>query len=256
MNSAAVGMVSTLHVTSDAYLHHLPTTIPQLQTLYRFLAVVATPQSDPRTLLWLEGAGVVVARVGSAEIGSSRRAALQLGLDQGDAGHIHYCDFDRLLHWQMHCPDELQQVVTAQIPLADYSAIGRTEAALATHPPVQIACETLTNRVCSHTLGRSMDVTAGSNGTSIAAAAHIVAHSSEVTNATDCEWPLLIDNHPALSLQFIATDGLSFETATFFGEGVYAQADSAENWGKRVQLARESVDAVLRLDQRGAKVST
>ena len=91
-----------------------------------------------------------------------------------------------------------------------------------------------------------MDVTAGSNGTSLAGATTILAHSIEPTNATDCEWPLIVANQPEMQVQFIETDGLAFETATFFGDEVFAAADSAENWAKRVQLARESVEASLR----------
>lgn len=223
-----------------------------LTQLYQYMAVVATPQTAKETLAPLRQAGADVWDDGDGQIGKNRRWALAAGVERGGTPFYHYCDFDRLLHWAWHEPEELERVTQQQVPRAGYTAIGRTEAAFASHPPVQQELEGMTNEVFSFIVGEEMDVTAGSSGCSRAAARMLVQRSIETSNATDAEWPMIIRQHTRLGVQQIRVEGLAFETATFHGNGVYETAHTADNWAQRARLARASVAAAIRVARQEA----
>ncbi|MFW6063138.1 MAG: hypothetical protein ACOC9V_03090 [Chloroflexota bacterium] len=243
-------LISTLHDPEGRMARFLPDSLPFLVKLYQFMLVVATPATAADTTDRLREAGVRVHGDGNEHVGENRRRALSRALQREQDVVYHYCDFDRLLHWTEHHRSELQQVVTRDLWKADYVALGRTEAAFASHPAVQRELESVTNRVFSFAFGREMDVTAGSCGISRTAAKFLVQHSTEMSNATDTEWPMLIGQRAGLPVSYVATQGLEFETATFYGPDVFEEAHSADNWARRARLARHSIEAVLRLSDR------
>ena len=226
-----------------------------LAQLYQVMAVVATLETAGETLELLREAGAAVWDDGDGQIGKNRRRALAAGMEQGETAFFHYCDFDRLLHWALHHPHELERVAAQEIPQADYTAIGRTAGAFASHPPAQQELERMTNEVVSFILGEEMDVTAGSSGVSRAAARALVTDSVEKSNATDAEWPIIVRRQPEMRVRHIRVQGLAFETATFYGEGVYSRADTANNWAHRARLARESIAAAIRLARHEAEAA-
>lgn len=245
----AIALISTLHDPQANMAPFLPICLPFLPHLYQAVEVVATPTTSPLTLALLTDGGVAVTIDGNEHIGLNRRQALARGLAHRPVTHCHYCDFDRLLFWLLHQPDELRQILSQEIPKADYLAIGRTPTAFASHPHVQQELEGLTNDFFSGLIGGcQMDVTAGSCALSRPAGQYLVQHSREVSNATDTEWPMLVHLAPAgFRLAYLAVEGLAFETALFHGPQIYDQADLPTNWAKRARLARESIMAALRL---------
>ena len=265
-HTSKIALIATLHDPAGRMVPFLSSSLPLITELYHSARIIGTPASAAETLTGLEEAGLHVDRDGTAQIGANRRRLLARALGEGDTAFFHYCDFDRLLYWATHHPGELRRVVTEVIPRADYTALGRTPAAFASHPPVQRACEELTNDVFaflfqttgphrgiagSERPGEKMDVTAGSCGISRAAARRLVAESREPTNATDAEWPMLVAHADGLTVAFARTEGLAFETATFFGASAYAEANTADNWQKRVALAHNSIAAAIRVSRRG-----
>ncbi len=248
------GLVATLHDPAGRMLPFLESALPQLRRLYAAMDVVATAGTDSRMVDVLRRSEARVSTDGSAEIGANRRQALAGGMAREGADFLHYCDLDRLLHWACHYPDELRATVSEAIPAADYLVLGRTPAAFAGHPAAQRESEWLTNRVFSHTFGVEMDVTAGSCGLSRRAASAILRCSQEPTNATDTEWPMIISRlAPAdFTLAYLQVQGLEYETATFYGPEAFTAANTPDNWARRLTLARESIEAVLRLSRHPA----
>lgn len=246
----STAVITTLHDPQGKIAPFLAQCAGDLAKLYSCFIVVATPATSDATLAALIDVGAIVTKTATRNVGESRRRALQLGVEQSQLTHFHYCDLDRLVHWWLHYPDELCQIA-AEIELqAGYVAIGRTSRAFETHPQVQITAESLTNRLFSWLFGEQqkiLDVTAGSCALSRQSAELILAHSLELTNGTDCEWPMIIGRCSDLPVLFWQTEGLEFETATFFGQAVYQLSDSAENWQIRTQLARASTEAAMRI---------
>ncbi len=243
----SIALISTVHDPEGRMARFVPACLPFLSQLYQHLFVIATPVTARETLAPLDQIGAHVYNDGDEHIGENRRRILKRAVAQCDVPYLHYCDFDRLLHWATYHRDELERVVQCDSRQAAYTAIGRNAAAFASHPPVQYEMEQMTNRVFSFAFGRDMDVTAGSCAISRAAAAFLIANSSEMSNATDTEWPMLVGKGAGLPVQFVAVQGLEFETPTFYGPEIYEQADSPQNWRKRAQLARASIEAVIRV---------
>ncbi len=242
-------LLSTLHDPNNLMGEFLREHLGNLRQLYEAYIVVATPVTSADTLAIYRAHDCAVWETGSAEIGTSRLNAVKAALQTG-GDWFHYCDADRILHWQMHYPDELREMVKRVITLADYSAIGRNSRAYATHPLVQREAEYICNRVFALLYGAAdgvLDVCAGSCGFSRRAGEIIAQQSTEPTNATDAEWPMLVQNCQGFSLQFVETDGLEFETPTFFGDGIHQKAHNADNWAARVRLAIDSFEAAARL---------
>lgn len=253
-----IGLVSTLHDPDGKMAAFIPGCLPHLNSLYAAISVVATGVSSAETLTLLHERGIRVFQDGSAHIGVSRRLALQYGLDDEEIEYLHYCDFDRVLHWTLHYPQELVWLGQKTIPGADYLIIGRTERAFDTHPVAQIENEKLTNAVFSHLFGSPVDVTAGSCSLSRAVAEIILAHSVELSNATDCEWPMIMHCLPnsRFEVGFVAVEGLEFETVTFYGQEVFQLSDTPQNWLRRVRLSRESVQAAMRVQRQFVGMTT
>ena len=237
-----------------------------LQRLYRSTHVIATPQTDVRLIALLRAAGAAVSTGADSRIGVGRRQAI-LDAVQAGAGTVHYCDFDRLLHWLRVAPAELHAVLdqfTAPCTF-DYLILGRTAAAFATHPRVQRETETVTNHAFSAWFGQPADVGAGSCGVTAHGAALIAQHSHEPTNATDAEWPAIVQCLAPGRVRYRATEGLSFETADYYpaeiaqagGESQWREQvyERPEMWLQRLELSHNSVRAMLSAAQHLGRAS-
>jgi hypothetical protein len=194
----------------------------------------------------------------NAQVGAARRLALRTAFQAGEATFL-YCDFDRWLHWVGRFPEELRGLPAALAghrPRPWYACLGRTRRAFATHPYVQRVAEGATNRAASLALGRRLDATAGACWLDRRGAEIVLAGSEEETNATDLEWPALV-NRAAGRVAYVATEGLEFETAEFYAPEIAALGgreawerahyERPEVWRARLGLATDSVSALCRV---------
>jgi hypothetical protein len=252
---ADIGLVSIIHDPEGRMVQAVERSFPELRSWYAAMSVIATPSSDAAAGL-LRTFGVEVQDTASARVGTSRRKALELGMDHSQLEFFHYCDFDRLLHWFIYHPDELRQTLDV-LPGYDFLVLGRTARAFESHPRAQIETERITNLVFSLVFGKDMDVTAGACGISRRAAELILSHSQALSNDTDTEWPLIVstlaDNK--LRIGYKQNQGLEFETADYYGERVFLDAESQDNWYNRVRICRESVEAAVRLRGMGRDIA-
>lgn len=230
--------------------------LPMLGRIFSGIAVRATDTTEERGLELLARAGVLVQREprgGHLLLGRARRGALALGLEL-EGSHLLFCDFDRVLHWAEFYPSELEQIA-GELARADFTVLGRTERAFASHPRVQRDTEAIINHVYSVVSGKPWDVTAASRGLSRRAAAEILAGCPEEGIGTDLAWPLFVQRSSELTLGYYETEGLEFETADRFEDEVAAagglqawieQIDSDPRaWMMRLEIARAEVEGVL-----------
>ncbi|MAG36911.1 MAG: hypothetical protein CL878_11810 [Dehalococcoidia bacterium] len=228
---------------------------------YSSAHIVATPQTASELITLLSEAGAEISTGADSRIGAGRRQVLSDAVQAG-ASAVHYCDFDRLIHWLRVAPPELQAVLD-QLTAArtfEFLILGRTAAAFGTHPRVQRETETVTNHAFSAWFGHPADVGAGSCGVTAEGAALIAEHSDEPTNATDAEWPAIVQCLAPGRVRYRATEGLSFETADYFmaeirraGGEVQWQEQVYEQpamWLQRLELSHNSVRAMLAVAKR------
>jgi hypothetical protein len=234
--------------------------MPALTQIFSGLAIQATQASQPRSLALLTSAGARVRRGpieqrsgGLPQLGRARRAAVELSL-QLDAQALLFCDFDRALHWAEHYPDELADIVAGLVE-RDCTVLGRTERAFAAHPRIQRDTEAIVNTVYATVSGHAWDVTAAARGLSRRAATAILAGCPEESIGTDVAWPLFLQRAGGYTLNYVATEGLEFETADRYAEQIavagglgawIAQLDAdPRRWADRLEVARVEVAAAL-----------
>ena len=218
------------------------------------------------------GQGVRVIGGPNAQVGAARRLALRTAFQAGEATFL-YCDFDRWLHWVGRFPEELRGLRPSSPapPRPWYACLGRTRRAFQTHPYVQRVAEGATNRAASLALGRRLDATAGACWLDRSGAEIVLAGSVEETNATDLEWPALINRQAERGwagggetsrrpgrgrVMYVATEGLEFETAEFYAPEIAALGgreaweavhyERPEAWRARLGLAGHFVSALCR----------
>jgi len=210
-------------------LGRLKPMVGELSELYAGMIVVMPPSIDEGIVSELAALPVIEA-VTSVDWYGGRHHAVRIALDK-QAGAIHYCDLDRLIHWVECYPDEIGQVVR-RIGEADCLITGRTERAWSTHPRCMAETEPMFSMVFSYLLGIKADFGAGSMGLSRRAAEYVIANgSAEWGWAIDTAWPLML-HRTGFTLGYQATEGLEWESADRY-------RDMAADAETRVRLAAE-----------------
>jgi hypothetical protein len=132
--------------------------------------------------------------------------------------------------------------------------LGRTPRAFASHPRIQRDTEAIVNQVFATLSGREWDVTAAARALSRRAAEAVIHGCPDETVGTDVSWPLFAAR-AGLTLGYIATEGLEFETADRHADEVAAagglgrwldQIDAnPRRWIERLEIAKIEVEATL-----------
>lgn len=257
MIDQGVILATTYHDPEGRLYEQVLRTMPTLTTIFQGIALTATAQAPDHVLSVLAEQQVAIEREDperGAKIGLARRDAVELAL-RFDASFILYCDFDRILHWIEAYPEELAGIVS-QISAYDFTVLGRTERAFASHPKVQRDTEAIINYVYATVSGNDWDVTAAARGLSRSCAQAIVEGCTEETLGTDVAWPLYVQNTRSFTLGSIATDRLEFETQDRHPTEIAAAGDTTKwlaqldadprRWLQRVKLAATEIEAIIR----------
>jgi hypothetical protein len=256
----SIVLASTQHDPEGRLYEQARRTLPALTRIFSGMAFQVTQATQERSLALLADVGALVQREPVARqdeslfgLGRARRRALELAL-RFDTPNILFGDFDRIMHWVECYPDELAQVV-ARIPAHDFTLLGRTERAFASHPRIQRDTEAIINRVYASVSGYAWDATAAARGLARPAAAAILAGCPDESIGTDVSWPLFLQRVGGFRLGYIATEGLEFETADRYGDQIAAtggleawkaQLDAdPKQWAQRLHLAQVEVEATL-----------
>ncbi len=192
----SVVLATTVHDPGGRMTEQTARTLPVLRDVFANIAAQATHAASEKTLGLLRDAGAIIRQdteerfAGYMKLGQPRRDAVALAL-QSDQPFVMLCDFDRLIHWADCYPDELAAVV-ARLPEYDFTVLGRTERAFASHPRVQCDTESIINHVFVTTSGQSWDITAAARGLSRRAADAILAGCPDESIGTDASWPLFV----------------------------------------------------------------
>jgi len=259
-----VALVATAHDPDNRLFRLTQACLPGLKDIYPSISVLCSASTHHEMITLLEKNGIMVRKEsrppsGHKGLGRTRRDALQAGLASGSE-HFHLCDFDRVLHWIGHYPEELRTTL-ADIAQYDFLVMGRTPRAWATHPPVQNMTEALTNLVFAKIYGKEIDITGGSRGVSRKAARLLSLHSREETVGVDGEWPIILKQSPELRLGYRAYEGLEFESmderddeiAGVGGREAWEKQvlDSPEAWLLRIAVVQDTITASIRASQPG-----
>jgi hypothetical protein len=227
---------------------------PRLAEAYRAFAIVTPPDGDPAQAAALADA-VGVEVVAAPRPFWTRRESLARAVATG-ASHVHYADGDRLLHWAAADPADWRAAVD-RVGTSDFLVIGRSAAAMATHPRALADTEAIVNLVASRLLGLPVDLGGGSRGLSRPAAEVVLAHAVPEQYG-DAAWPILAQR-AGRRVEYLAAN-LAWETPD---HGRDALADPAraraaaeaydqrpDRWAARVRTAGEIVAEALEAAER------
>jgi hypothetical protein len=259
-----VVLAATHHDPEGRLYEQSARVLSTLAAIFDGLAIYATPDTQERSLALLAEHSALIGReppgqpAGLQTLGRGRRGALALGLELG-APAILFCDFDRVLHWAECYPAELAHVV-AHAHTHDFTVLGRTSRAFESHPRIQRDTEAIVNQAFATLSGRDWDVTAAARTLTRRGAEAIIHGCPDETIGTDVAWPLFAAR-AGLTLGYIATEGLEFETADRYADEIAAlgglerwtaQIDAdPRRWIERLEIARIEIEAALPyLDER------
>ena len=255
MTDVALALIQ--HDPNGALFDQTARILPRLQQAFADIAVFANAATAPRSIDYLHQRSVRVmaeaTQVGLNHLGWFRRSAVQLAL-RGPCPFILYCDFDRVLHWMEFHPRELNNVAQS-LTQYDFTVLGRTVRAFASHPRLQRDTEAIINHVFERVSGWPWDTGAGARGLSRRAAEAIVTDCLDDQISNDVTWPLSLRQRGGFTLGYIETEGLEFETPDRFPAEVARAGgvekwseqldDDPQHWATRLELARIEVAALI-----------
>ena len=245
-----LAMRLTLHGEGTLFYRYFSRILP----LYEKVFVILKPGTGREALSFIRSHGDHAAAAFTSTWKRARREVLGMAL-AGGAQAVHHCDADRLLHWFMHYPDELQQAIE-QIPSCDYLIMGRTRRAFQTYPAVIRETDVLLNHVFALVYKKDVDIATGSRGISAQAGRWVLERTqSETSSSIDSEWPLLVCQHTRFTTGYIQVEGLEWAAPDrFYAQGADEQAVQAwreelerspEEWVNRLRMALSMCEAVL-----------
>jgi hypothetical protein len=253
-----VELALTLHDPENRMYVQAQRAIPRLVEIFNGIAIRPSAITNPGILTLFSA---VDARLDlsspliavGAGLGLARSQAVALAL-KSQASHVMYCDCDRVLHWAEYYPDELAGVAERLIE-NDFTVLGRTKQAFATHPQVQRDTEAIINKVFHLVSGWDWDVGAGARGLSRRAVETILAGCQDENLSNDVSWPLFLRAQGGFSFCHIHTEGLEFETTDRYKTEVEVAGDreawieqfdaDPQRWLERLDLARGHVQAMM-----------
>ena len=254
-----VALVLLYHDPDGKLYDQIGQALPLLTDIFDGMAICASAVAHPASLERWRGAGALIAQDAASDIppylrlGSARRRAVTLALEH-PSSHVLYVDGDRVLHWAAHYPDELRQIAKT-IADHDFTVLGRTPRAFASHPGVQRDTEGILNNVFARATGLGWDVGSGSRGLSRRAIEAINAHCPDEAISVDVTWPLCLRKLGGYTLGYALAEGLAFETGDGYGHqsagtGDYHQwLDDLDNdprrWAFRLKLTQLHVEKLI-----------
>ncbi len=212
---------------------------PLLRDLYAGISIYAPPGCDPALVAAVAGYDRVKLSVSGQRVDNRRWRAIQQALDF-DAAYVHLCDGDHALVRMMRDLDDWRQTLAA-LRQTDCLIVGRSPEVLASYPAALRETERMINLVGSYLLGQPVDLGSGARGFSRRAVEYLVAHASPQTHpvATDAEFPVLL-HRAGFKVTTFESSGAIYELQ---GDAHRDQLDSADQWAKRVELARVIIEA-------------
>ncbi len=242
-----VAFISVIHDPTGVLGRRFTAQIRQLRALHQQCHVVHSQDTADPTLSLLKSADMNLVCDAGQGVGNARRQALALAVEAG-ADTIHYSDFDRALHWLISFPAELP-LALARFGDKDFTIVGRTEAAMSSHPRCMIQTEYAVNTVFNLRWQRNWDLCAATRGIGPRAARAILEHSVIDQVGTETEWPALLLQTGKFELDYFECNGMEYETPDQFpdevaaaggvGEWVRALDAQPEQWLKRLDYARQ-----------------
>ena len=242
-------LASTLHDPQNRLESLINEQTPKLEELFHEKIVTLSSSTSRETLQTLKKLGYE-ASYGDKSVASTYILALRRATEK-KIEPIFYCDFDRLLHWTSHYPEELEAVT--QKSTHDFTLFGRTKRAMLTHPETQTLTETTAKTLASKVLGfpETRDVLGTTWMLKAQQAEALIRAKISNQYGFYLDWPIRLwinSTNPG----YIEVEGLEWETPDRYQQeitqaGYDAWKENYQNmqeWKKRNLMLRDMIEAI------------
>lgn len=221
MSNNKIALLTTIHDPDGNLVNHTQDYLPKISSLFdlRFCEVT---QETSQKLIKILHPNILLNITPKNGMAQARRQVLSFGLES-DATYFFHCDFDRLLFWIAHYPEELEKCLDYTFRY-DFIVYGRTYYAFETHPELQRITERAGNALCRYVLNLSysffphylsipeIDFLSGTRSFSYKVGKYLKRRSYENGAKIDIEWPLSIQASEYYSSGYTEVEGLAYET--------------------------------------------
>lgn len=245
-------LLAPIHNPDNLLLEPLKKWLPALLPLYKHLIFILSKTTTVETISFLEKQkGISIVYSNGYYLGAKN--AFKEALNYNEL--YHWIDGDRILHWISKYPKELKLLLSSP-PQYDYTIVGRTSRAKATHPKSWIDCESLCNYLAERKLGiRNVDICVANILLSRRAIELILTYSKATNWGILTEWPLIIlkhmDKNTKNKLGYIEVEGNEWEDtdryqteikkAGSLNKWIAQRYDTETEWLKRLQNSIEII---------------
>ncbi len=253
-SSPTIALAATLHDPSGALATDIRRYLPRLAERYVQIAVATSPPTARAIRRFLAREGADAGTPVDNARGPLYRLALRRALTK-EPSHVHYLDFDRVLHWEARRPRELAATLRL---VRRHRAIllGRTRAAHCSHHRPLYATEVVTNALLAGHLGLDgrVDFLVPSFVLPAAAVRELLRRSRARGNTVYGEWAALVAGL-APELAYLECRGLDWETPDRHRRAVRRvglaawrrRQDTPAEWRARTEMAADILRGVSRV---------
>ncbi len=185
---------------------------------------------------------------GTGSMGEHMVSLMKHSWTKGDT--FHYCDFDRLLHWQRRYPEELRKTARAVSSSKGFIFINRSRRAFESHPETQKDTETIMNMVASAYMGRRVDIGSGTFGFDRKACRKFSMIRGDVSELRFLGHFIASVKKSRMPVRCINSEGMEWETPDIHQDEIrrigykrwLARFQSQKEWIRRTENLRQVVE--------------
>lgn len=257
-NKKGIILTSVYHDPDARLFYLLNSEVCNLKSLYKNVIVTVSPLTSKKVIKKLLDLKIKVSVMKGNWRGDAYRKAMKAAYSSGFE-QVHYCDFDRILHWTKFHYADLKNLLSLCVKKKNCYIIGRTNRAYLTHEESIYQTEQSLNILISSfwKLDKVMDVSAFTFILPRQATKKLSVESKERDSEFYGEWLSII--RKICKIKYIERDDLDWETPDQYINDINKlglkkwkeKFDTKERWRFRVMFINKcikgAVDAQKRL---------
>ncbi len=252
-------LVSTYHDPLFRLEEVIKQSLPFLKTHFKKIFICYTPLTSSNAVEFLKKNNITAQISPNLTQVDTYNTSLKLALEHEQYSSdtkLLSIDFDRVVHWIMHYPNELLNVLH-QSSQFDFVHLARTPRAFNTHPKTQRATEQIINDLCSAVIGfkeKSIDMVSVCFLMTPSLAKELLQITHHSPSGIYYTWPIYLWKKSSTP-KYVEVEGLEWETPDQYQPEIIKQGheqwlkrfQSFDEWNKRVQFIKDCVEEIIHL---------
>ncbi len=238
-------LLSALHDPKGVFETHISELKNIFYDLFTSIYILHTEVTSTATL---NACGTSVNQLEGGRYSESKILGIKEALNKHPNETFLYCDFDKVLLWNIKHPDEFKSIVGKTLN-SNYLIFGRALETFDTYPKSWVETESITNAILSKQLGCEVDALTATCLFDSKAARVIAGNASGKEWESPAEWPMLM-KHAKLTIEYESAKGLEWEDPYFYfdnskfnsqSEWLETVYNSPQEWSKRLNASAQQV---------------